>query len=85
MNFLPDVYVDCEECHGKRYNRETLEVKYNGKSVADVLGMPIEEAAQFFKAYPPSPAISTRLCRSDLGISDSDSLLQRFPAANRSV
>ena len=52
MNFLPDVYVDCEECHGKRYNRETLEVKYNGKSVADVLNMPIEEAARFFKAYP---------------------------------
>lgn len=52
MNFLPDVYVDCEECHGKRYNRETLEVKYNGESVADVLDMPIEEAAQFFKAYP---------------------------------
>ena len=52
MNFLPDVYVDCEECHGQRYNRETLEVKYNGKSVADVLNMPIEEAAQFFKAYP---------------------------------
>ena len=48
MNFLPDVYVDCEECHGQRYNRETLEVKYNGKSVADVLNMPIEEAAQFF-------------------------------------
>ena len=52
MNFLPDVYVECEECHGKRYNRETLEVKYNGKSVADVLDMPIEEAARFFKAYP---------------------------------
>ena len=52
MNFLPDVYVECEECHGKRYNRETLEVKYNGKSVADVLDMPIEEAAAFFKAYP---------------------------------
>ncbi len=52
MNFLPDVYVQCEECHGKRYNRETLEVKYNGKSVADVLDMPIEEAAKFFKAYP---------------------------------
>ena len=52
MNFLPDVYVDCEECHGQRYNRETLEVKYNGKSVADVLNMPIEEAARFFKAYP---------------------------------
>ena len=52
MNFLPDVYVECEECHGKRYNRETLEVKYNGKTVADVLDMPIEEAATFFKAYP---------------------------------
>ncbi|ATU21267.1 excinuclease ABC subunit UvrA [Bifidobacterium choerinum] len=52
MNFLPDVYVDCEECHGKRYNRETLEVKYNGKSVADVLDMPISEAAEFFRAYP---------------------------------
>jgi excinuclease ABC subunit A len=44
--------VECEECHGKRYNRETLEVTYNGKTVADVLNMPIEEAAQFFKAYP---------------------------------
>ncbi|OXN01286.1 excinuclease ABC subunit UvrA [Bifidobacterium vansinderenii] len=52
MNFLPDVYVDCEVCHGQRYNRETLEVKYNGKSVADVLNMPIEEAADFFRAYP---------------------------------
>ncbi len=52
MNFLPDVYVECETCHGKRYNRETLEVKYNGKTVSDVLDMPIEEAAQFFKAYP---------------------------------
>ncbi|PWG60864.1 excinuclease ABC subunit UvrA [Bifidobacterium catulorum] len=52
MNFLPDVYVDCEVCHGRRYNRETLEVKYNGKTVADVLDMPIEEAADFFKAYP---------------------------------
>lgn len=52
MNFLPDVYVDCEECHGKRYNRETLEVKYNGMSVADVLDMPISQAAEFFRAYP---------------------------------
>lgn len=51
MNFLPDVYVECEVCHGKRYNRETLEVTYNGKTVADVLSMPIEEAAQFFKSY----------------------------------
>ncbi|WP_169275224.1 excinuclease ABC subunit UvrA [Bifidobacterium moraviense] len=52
MNFLPDVYVDCETCHGKRYNRETLEVKYNGRTVSDILDMPIEEAADFFKAYP---------------------------------
>ena len=52
MNFLPDVYVECEECHGKRYNRETLEVKYNGKTVADILDMPISKAAEFFKAYP---------------------------------
>ena len=52
MNFLPDVYVDCEVCHGKRYNRETLEVTYNGKTVADILDMPIEQAAGFFKAYP---------------------------------
>lgn len=52
MNFLPDVYVECEECHGKRYNRETLEVKYSGKTVSDILDMPISEAAEFFKAYP---------------------------------
>nr|NLD41169.1 excinuclease ABC subunit UvrA [Actinomycetales bacterium] len=49
MNFLPDVYVPCEVCHGARYNRETLEVLYKGKSVADVLDMPITEAAEFFK------------------------------------
>jgi excinuclease ABC subunit A len=49
MNFLPDVYVPCEVCGGARYNRETLEVHYKGKTVADVLGMPIEEAAEFFK------------------------------------
>ena len=51
MNFLPDVYVECEACHGRRYNRETLEVTYNGKTVSDILDMPIEEAADFFKAY----------------------------------
>ena len=49
MNFLPDVYVPCEVCHGARYNRETLEVHYKGKSIAEVLDMPIEEAAAFFK------------------------------------
>ena len=58
MHFLPDVYVPCEQCHGKRYNRETLEVKYKGKSIADVLDMTIEEAAEFFE---PVPKIARRL------------------------
>ncbi len=53
MNFLPDVYVPCETCHGKRYNRETLEVHYKGKTIADVLEMPVEEAAGFFAAFTP--------------------------------
>ncbi|MFC0487510.1 excinuclease ABC subunit UvrA [Sinomonas atrocyanea] len=53
MNFLPDVYVPCEVCHGARYNRETLEVHYKGKTIADVLSMPIDEAAEFFAAFSP--------------------------------
>ena len=53
MHFLPDVYVTCEECSGKRYNRETLEVKFKGHSIADVLDMTIEDAEEFFKAVPP--------------------------------
>ena len=52
MNFLPDVYVPCEECHGKRYNRETLEVRYKGKSIADVLDMTINNAVEFFETVP---------------------------------
>ena len=52
MNFLPDVYVPCEVCHGARYNRETLEVHYKGKSISEVLDMAIEEAAEFFAAIP---------------------------------
>ncbi|MBT1035669.1 excinuclease ABC subunit UvrA [Canibacter sp. lx-45] len=50
MNFLPDVFVQCEQCHGKRYNRETLQVKYKGKNISEVLAMPISEAAEFFQA-----------------------------------
>jgi excinuclease ABC subunit A len=53
MHFLPDVYVTCEECNGKRYNRETLEVKWKGMSIADVLDMTVEDAVEVFKAVPP--------------------------------
>ncbi len=53
MHFLPDVYVTCDVCHGARYNRETLEVKFKGLSIADVLDMTVEDAAEFFKAVPP--------------------------------
>ena len=53
MYFLPDVYVECEECRGRRYNRETLEIEYNGKNVAEVLNMPIDDALEFFKAISP--------------------------------
>jgi excinuclease ABC subunit A len=53
MHFLPDVYVTCDVCHGQRYNRETLEVKFKGHSIADVLDMTVEDAAEFFKAVPP--------------------------------
>lgn len=52
MNFLPDVYVNCEVCNGKRYNRETLEIRYKGKSIADVLDMTVNDAVDFFEAYP---------------------------------
>ena len=58
MHFLPDVYVTCETCKGKRYNRETLEVLFKGKSIADVLDMTVEDAAKFFSAVP---AIATKL------------------------
>lgn len=66
MNFLPDVYVPCEVCHGARYNRETLEVLFKGKSIADVLDMPIEEAAEFFKAVPAIARHMTTL--NDVGL-----------------
>ena len=52
MHFLPDVYVPCEVCKGKRYNKETLEVKYKGKSISDILEMTVEEALEFFANVP---------------------------------
>jgi excinuclease ABC subunit A len=52
MHFLPDVYIPCEVCKGKRYNRETLEVKYKGKTIADVLEMTVDEAVGFFENIP---------------------------------
>jgi excinuclease ABC subunit A len=52
MNFLPDVYVHCEKCNGKRYNRETLEIRYKGKSISDVLDMTVDEAVEFFQQIP---------------------------------
>jgi excinuclease ABC subunit A len=67
MHFLPDVYVPCEQCHGKRYNRETLEVRFKGKTIADVLAMPVEEALAFFAHIPK---IKRRLqALNDVGLS----------------
>jgi excinuclease ABC subunit A len=67
MHFLPDVYVTCDVCKGKRYDRETLEVKYRGKSIADVLGMTVEEAASLFKAVPSIREKMATLARVGLG------------------
>jgi excinuclease ABC subunit A len=52
MHFLPDVYINCDVCNGQRYNRETLEVKYKGKNIADVLGMTVDDATDFFEKVP---------------------------------
>ncbi|MFC3069609.1 excinuclease ABC subunit UvrA [Phenylobacterium soli] len=67
MHFLPDVYVTCDVCHGRRYNRETLEVMFKGKNIADVLDMTVEEAAEFFKAVPPIREKMETLKRVGLG------------------
>jgi excinuclease ABC subunit A len=67
MNFLPDVYVPCEVCHGARYNRETLEVHYKGKSISEVLNMPIEHAFEFFESVPAIARYLKTLCDVGLG------------------
>ena len=85
MHFLPDVYVPCEQCHGKRYNRETLEVRFKGKTIADVLEMPVEEALEFFAHIPKikrRPAGAAR--RRAWTTSASASRRRRCPAARRS-
>jgi excinuclease ABC subunit A len=67
MQFLPDVYVTCEECHGKRYNRETLDVRYKGKTISNVLEMTAEEAYEFFQAIPAIHQKLQTLCDVGLG------------------
>lgn len=67
MNFLPDVYVTCEECHGKRYNRETLHIRYKGRNISEVLEMSAEEASDFFKAIPIISQKLQTLCDVGLG------------------
>ena len=67
MHFLPDVYVTCETCKGARYNRETLEIKFKGKSIADVLDMTVEDAQDFFKAVPSIRDKMDALARVGLG------------------
>ncbi len=67
MHFLPDVYVTCETCQGARYNRETLEIRFKGKSIADVLDMTVEDAQEFFKAVPSIREKMDALCRVGLG------------------
>jgi excinuclease ABC subunit A len=67
MHFLPDIYVPCEVCKGKRYNRETLQVRYKGKNVSEVLAMSVEEACEFFSAIPPIARHMTTLRDVGLG------------------
>lgn len=85
MHFLPDVYVPCEVCHGKRYNRETLEVKYKGKSIYDVLNMTVEEALEFFRPVPSISGNYRPCTMSAFPTSASASRPPRCPAEKRSV
>ena len=86
MHFLPDVYVPCEQCHGKRYNRETLEVRFKGKTIADVLDMTVEEARRLLPAHPEDQARGCRRCTtSGSTTSGSASRPPRCRAARRSA
>ena len=79
MHFLPDVYVPCEVCGGKRYNRETLEVKYKGKTIYDVLNMTVEEALEFFEHVPSIRRKMEHSMMLVCLISDWDSHLRHYP------
>ena len=85
MQFLPDVYVPCEVCHGKRYNREALEIHYKGRSIADVLEMTVEEALEFFAPCRPSGRSSRRWSTSGSATCASASRRRRCRAARRSA
>ena len=85
MHFLPDVYVPCEQCHGKRYNRETLDIRFKGKTISDVLDMPVEEALGFFAHIPKINRRMPRAARRRPGLhaprpAGDDALGRRGPA-----
>ena len=83
MHFLPDVYVECETCKGARYNRETLEVKFKGQSIADVLDMTVEDAQDFFQGVPSIREKMDALMRVGWAISRWASKRQPCQAARR--
>jgi excinuclease ABC subunit A len=85
MHFLPDVYVECEVCRGQRYNRESLEITYKGKNIADVLNLTVDEAARFFRAVPAVSIASTHCSMSGSAISRWASQARRSPAAKRNA
>ena len=85
MHFLPDVYVTCDVCHGSRYNRETLDIKYKGKSIAEVLAMTVEQAFEFFQNVPPVRSKLQTLLDVGLGYITLGSPPPRFRAANPSA
>ena len=86
MNFLPDVYVPCEVCHGARYNRETLEVHYKGKTISEVLDMSIEDAAEFFEPITVDPPLPARRSSTSVWATcGSASPRRRCPAVRRSA
>lgn len=84
MHFLPDVYVTCEACHGKRFNRDTLDIKYKDKSIADVLDMTVNQALTFFPIFLPSGRICSCSAMSGWDIFISDSRRRHYPEERRS-